>query len=74
MLNGLKASLRPEDLAICQHVFDQICADGSRDAASLDAEFIASTVLTMFRSGMREEAELLAKVRSLQDQFIKPNG
>lgn len=66
--------LSPDDLAICQRVFDQICADARLDRTSVDGEILASTVLTAFQSGIVEDAELLAAVRAHRADFMKRTG
>ncbi|ESX64404.1 hypothetical protein X759_30890 [Mesorhizobium sp. LSHC420B00] len=64
----------PNDLALLQRVFDEICADGNHDASSGDAEIIASTLLQLFQDGMTDEAALLAEMRSRQRDFIRHTG
>lgn len=66
--------LSPDDLAICQRVFDQICVDAKLDRASVDGKALASTVLAAFQSGIVEDAELLAAVRARRANFTKRAG
>lgn len=63
--------LSPDDLAICQRAFDQICVDARLDRKSVDGELLASTVLAAFQSGITEGAELLAAVRARRNDFEK---
>jgi hypothetical protein len=77
MLRGLQQSalLNPDDLALCQKVFDQICADANWDRGSLDGHLLASTVLTLFQmSPNTVEADLLAVVRLQRNDFEKRAG
>ncbi|RRH89561.1 hypothetical protein EH240_33810 [Mesorhizobium tamadayense] len=66
--------LGPEDLAICQRVFDQICADAMLDRDSTDSQALALTVLTFFQRGAVDHDELLAAVLSRLEEFTKPRG
>ncbi|KRB23824.1 hypothetical protein ASD99_29505 [Mesorhizobium sp. Root695] len=68
--------LGPEDLTICQHVFDQICADARlSDRQSLDAQLLASTVLTVFQASPEmSKADLLAAILSRRNDFDKLAG
>jgi hypothetical protein len=67
--------LGPEDLALCQQVFNQICADASLDSTSIEAEDLAAAVLTAFHcSPNRTEADLLAAIRSGRNDFEKQTG
>ena len=63
--------LSPDDLATCQRVFDQACADARLDRKSVDGELLASTVLAAFQNGIVEEHALLAAVRAKSADFIK---
>jgi hypothetical protein len=56
--------LSPHDLAICQRVFDQICADEDLDPSSQEALVLAETVVATFRNVHTGERELLEAVRS----------
>ncbi|RWK55818.1 MAG: hypothetical protein E5X43_08405 [Mesorhizobium sp.] len=67
--------LGPEDLALCQRVFDQICADASLDSTSIEAEDLAAMVLSAFqRSPDKTEADLLAAIRARRNDFEKQAG
>ncbi|MER8574574.1 hypothetical protein NKG99_24180 [Mesorhizobium sp. M1409] len=48
--------LSPDDLATCQRVFNQICADARLDRKSVDGELLASTVLAAFQHGFVDYA------------------
>lgn len=63
--------LTPDDLATCQRVFDQICADARLDRTSIDGEILASTVLYFFQRGTVDHDELLAAVRARHADFTK---
>lgn len=56
--------LSPDDLATCQRVFDQICADAGLDRTSMDGEILASTVLFIFQHGNVDDVDLLAAARA----------
>lgn len=56
--------LDPENLAMCQRIFEQVCIDANLDPASRRAEEVAVTVLTVFQLYPgATEAELLALIR-----------
>jgi len=75
MLGRFRQFLGPEDLALCQRVFDQICADASLDRLSIEAEDLAAAVLSAFHcSPNRTEADLLAVIRSRRNDFEKQTG
>ncbi|TIR27963.1 MAG: hypothetical protein E5V28_19880 [Mesorhizobium sp.] len=75
MLSRFSQFLGPEDLALCQRVFDQICADASLGSKSIEAEDLAAAVLTAFHcSPNRTEADLLAAIRSGRNDFEKQTG
>ncbi|MBW8907426.1 MAG: hypothetical protein JF620_00030 [Mesorhizobium sp.] len=60
----------PADLAICQGVFDQICAKRTIARATEEAKLTANAVLVLFQLGFIEESELfVAAIR-----FIDRNG
>lgn len=59
-----RACLSPHDLAVCQRVFDQICADEELDPLSRDAESLAVMVVAIFRNAHTNERQLLEAVRS----------
>lgn len=54
--------LGPNDLALCQSVFDQLCADAKLDPASVDRQVLALTVLVFFQHGFVDRDELLGAV------------
>ncbi|RWC26348.1 MAG: hypothetical protein EOS27_25270 [Mesorhizobium sp.] len=68
----IRACLSPHDMAICQRVFDQICADEHLDPLSRDAEILASTVVGTFRNAHTKECELLEAVRSRRPSKLQP--
>ncbi|WP_292607647.1 hypothetical protein [Mesorhizobium sp.] len=61
-----RTRLSPHDLAICERVFDQVCADEYIDPLSQDAEALAVTIVAIFRNITTNERELLEDVRSLR--------
>jgi hypothetical protein len=61
-----RTRLSPHDLAICERVFDQVCADEHIDPLSRDAEALAVTIVAIFRNITTNERELLEDVRSLR--------
>ncbi|MEJ6783411.1 MULTISPECIES: hypothetical protein [Phyllobacteriaceae] len=52
----------PADLNLIQRVFDQICIDRGEDPSSVWATEIARTLISLYRSGVRDEGMLLASV------------
>ncbi|PBB22406.1 MULTISPECIES: hypothetical protein [unclassified Mesorhizobium] len=56
--------LSPLDLANCERVFDQVCADENLDPLDPDAEILAVMVVAIFRNAHTSERELLEAVRS----------
>lgn len=60
----------PADLAICQGVFDQICAQRAFARATKEAELTANAVLVLFQDGVIEESDLLLEAM----RFIDKNG
>ncbi|RUZ80895.1 hypothetical protein EN943_02195 [Mesorhizobium sp. M7A.F.Ca.US.006.01.1.1] len=67
--------LAPENLALCQRVFDQVCADADIDRASIEAEQIAAAVLNVFQLlPGATETELLASIRDRRDASHKRTG
>jgi hypothetical protein len=52
----------PRDLALLQHVFDQICHERGEDPSSVWASEIARTLLKLYRSGVRDKDLLLASI------------
>jgi len=59
-----RTCLSPHDLAICECVFDQVCADENLDPLGRDAEILAMIVVAIFRNARTSEHELLEAVRS----------
>lgn len=55
--------LSAPDLAICQRVFDQVCADEHLDPLGREAQILASMVVGIFRNVLTNEAGLLEAVR-----------
>ncbi|MBA1144772.1 hypothetical protein [Mesorhizobium neociceri] len=60
----------PADLAICQGVFDQICAKRAFARATKEAELTANAVLVLFQNGFIEESDLFVAAM----RFIDRNG
>ena len=59
-----RTCLSPHDLAVCERVFDRICADEHLDPLDPDAEILAVMVVAIFRNAHTGECELLEAVRS----------
>ncbi|WP_192248942.1 hypothetical protein [Mesorhizobium caraganae] len=59
-----RTCLSPHDLAICERVFDQVCADEHLNPLDPDAEILAVMVVAIFRNAHTGERELLEAVRS----------
>ena len=59
-----RTCLSPHDLAICERVFDRICADERLDPLDPDAEILAVMVVAIFRNAHTGECALLEAVRS----------
>ena len=59
-----RTCLSPQDLAICERVFDQVCADEHLNPLDPDAEILAVMVVAIFRNAHTGEHELLEAVRS----------
>jgi hypothetical protein len=66
----VRACLSPHDMAICQRVFDQVCADEDLDPLGRDAEVIASMVVGIFRNAHTNERQLLEAIRSLRPSKV----
>ena len=62
--------LGPDDLALCQRVFDQACADDNMDCSGVLGEMLASTVIGTFQRGFVNEADLLIEVRRRRDDLM----
>lgn len=52
----------PADLRLIQRVFDQICVERGEDPSSVWATEIARTLISLYRSGVRDEELLSASV------------
>ncbi|TGQ69352.1 MAG: hypothetical protein E5V49_14685 [Mesorhizobium sp.] len=63
-----RTCLGPLDLAVCERVFDQICADEQLDPLDPDAEILAVMVVAVFRNAHTSERALLEAVRSLRQK------
>jgi hypothetical protein len=61
----------PDDLAVCQRVFDQICAGAKIDRNSDEGEVLAVTVVTFFQHGFAEYDDLLAAVLGYRDEVSR---
>jgi hypothetical protein len=61
--------LGPDDLAMCQAVLEQACSEVGVDLTSLDAGILASVVLALFNSGVRDRNDLLERVRARYENF-----
>jgi hypothetical protein len=58
--------LNPDDLQLCKRVFESACAELGMDGSSLDSHIVASAVLSIFQTGLRDEAGLLTAVLGAQ--------
>ena len=52
----------PEELALLQTVFNQVCVGERCDANSPEAEDIASLLIWLYLTGMKDEVRLMAEV------------
>lgn len=59
-----RTCLSPHDLAICERVFDQVCADEHLDPLDPAAEILTVMVVAIFRNAHTSERELLVAVKS----------
>lgn len=59
-----RTCLSPHDLAVCERVFERICADEHLDPLDPDAEILAVMVVAVFRNAHTSECALLEAVRS----------
>ncbi|MER9306999.1 hypothetical protein [Mesorhizobium sp. M0496] len=66
--------LSPHDLAICERVFDQVCADENLDPLDPDAEILAVMVVAIFRNIHTSERELLEAVKSRRQLLREPKA
>ncbi|MER8555135.1 hypothetical protein NKH37_23610 [Mesorhizobium sp. M1217] len=53
----------PNDLAICQRVFDQVCSERKLDPSSPEVDGLAATLISLFGNGCTDEATLLELFR-----------
>ncbi|MDX8478028.1 hypothetical protein RFN28_05980 [Mesorhizobium sp. VK24D] len=63
-----RTCLSPLDLAVCERVFNQVCADEQLDPLDPAAEILAVMVVAIFRNAHTSERELLEAVRSLRQK------
>ncbi|RWA75673.1 hypothetical protein EN836_11645 [Mesorhizobium sp. M1C.F.Ca.ET.193.01.1.1] len=63
-----RTCLSPLDLAVCERVFNQLCADEQLDPLDPKAEILAAMVVAVFRNAHTSERELLEAVRSLRQK------
>lgn len=63
-----RTCLSPHDMAICERVFDRVCADEHIDPLGLEATLVASMVVGIFRNAHTSERELLEAVRFRRQQ------
>jgi hypothetical protein len=66
--------LSPEDLAVCQRVFDRMCADCRWDHDSSDAEALATVIISVFQRGVFNEADLLEDMQGRRNDFERRTG
>ena len=59
-----RTCLSPLDLAVCERVFNQVCADERLDPLDPNAEIVAILVVAIFRNAHTNERELLEAVKS----------
>ena len=59
-----RTCLSPLDLAVCERVFNQVCADERLDPLDPSAEILAVLVVAIFRNAHTNERELLEAVKS----------
>ncbi|RWD20760.1 MAG: hypothetical protein EOS57_08215 [Mesorhizobium sp.] len=74
MLDPFNQFLGPEELALCQRVFDQICADASLDSKSIEAEDLAAAVLTAFHCSPKPKLIYWPSSGSRRNDFEKQTG
>ncbi|MDX8441930.1 hypothetical protein [Mesorhizobium australafricanum] len=65
--------LSPLDLAVCERVFNQVCADERLDPLDPDTEILAVMVVAVYRNAHTGERELLEAVRSLRQKSAGPD-
>ena len=59
-----RTCLSPLDRAVCERVFNQVCADERLDPLDPNAEILAVLVVAIFRNAHTNERELLEAVKS----------
>ena len=55
--------LDPEDLSLCQRVFEQACIDDNLDRSCIDGQILASTVLRLFQAGCDQLAQCVTSLK-----------
>jgi hypothetical protein len=70
----IRVCLSPHDMAICQRVFDQVCAGENLDPLGREAQVLASMIVGIFRNAHTNERQLLEAVRSRRPSKIANNG
>ncbi|MDX8500613.1 hypothetical protein RFM99_19575, partial [Mesorhizobium sp. VK4C] len=63
-----RTCLSPLDLAVCERVFNQVCAEEQLDPLDQAAEILAVMVVAIFRNAHTSERELLEAVKSLRQK------
>ena len=58
----------PNDIDVCQRVFDQVCKEQQLDHSSPKAEAVAATLFSMFQNGCSDEAALLKVFRKARPE------
>ncbi|RWB88098.1 MAG: hypothetical protein EOS52_04790 [Mesorhizobium sp.] len=67
-----RTCLSPLDLAVCERVFNQVCADERLDPLDPNAEILAEMIVAVFRNARTNERELLEEIRSQRQKFTGP--
>lgn len=65
-----RTCLSPLDLAVCERVFNQVCADERLDPLDPSAEILAVLVVAIFRNAHTNERELLEAVKSRRQKVM----
>ena len=60
-----RTCLSPLDLAVCERVFNRVCADEQLDPLDPDAEILAVMVVAIYRNAHTSEPKLLEAVSCL---------
>ncbi|QKC67149.1 hypothetical protein EFV37_22080 [Mesorhizobium loti] len=66
--------LGPQDLAICQRVFDKLCVSANWERTAIEGEELAFRILVAFQHGITNEEALLAEMYALLDDQKKRVG